>query len=58
MLNFFVALIIRTKNMQATNVTTFYNVIAQDGADPWMYEHTDQWYYLTHTNGGNVQIWR
>jgi hypothetical protein len=40
MLNFFVARIIRTKNMQATNVTTFYNVTAQDGADPWMYKHT------------------
>jgi hypothetical protein len=36
MLNFFVARIIRTKNMQATNVTTFYNVIAQEAADAWM----------------------
>jgi GH43 family beta-xylosidase len=60
MLNFFVARIIRSKNVQATNVSAFYNVyvIAQNGADPCMYKHTDQWYYLTHTNGENVQIWR
>jgi hypothetical protein len=35
-LNFVAARIIRTKNMQATNVSAFYNVIAQNGADAWM----------------------
>lgn len=39
-------------------VDTFYNVIAQDGADPWMYYHTDGWYYFTRTTGGDVRIWR
>lgn len=27
-------------------VRNFYNVIMQDGADPWMYKH-DGWYYFT-----------
>jgi GH43 family beta-xylosidase len=58
MLNFFVVPIIRTKNMQATNVSTFYNVIAQNGGDPWMYKHVDGWYYMTFTTGGDVRIWR
>lgn len=44
--------------MQATNVSTFYNVIAQDGADPWVYKHTDGWYYMTRTTGDGVHIWR
>ncbi|CAF3657472.1 unnamed protein product [Rotaria socialis] len=39
-------------------VNTFYNVIAQDGADPWVYKHTDGWYYSTRTTGGDVRIWR
>jgi GH43 family beta-xylosidase len=36
---------------------TFYNLIT-DGADPWVYKHTDGWYYMTRTTGGNVQLWR
>ena len=39
-------------------VDTFYNLIAQDGADPWIYQHTDGWYYFTRTTGGDVRIWR
>ena len=39
-------------------VDTFYNVIAQDGADPWVYKHADGWYYLTRTTGVDVRIWR
>lgn len=40
------------------NVNSFYNVIAQEGADPWVYKHTDGWYYMTRTTGGDVRIWR
>ncbi len=36
---------------------TFYNLIT-DGADPWVYKHTDGWYYMTRTTGYSVQIWR
>ncbi|MFC3798620.1 family 43 glycosylhydrolase [Cohnella sp. GCM10012308] len=36
----------------------FHNVIAQDGADAWMYKHTDGYYYYTQTTGNNVTIWR
>jgi GH43 family beta-xylosidase len=57
-LNLFLVSNIQTKLTQSANVSTFYNVIVQDGADPWMYRHTDGWYYLTRTTGGNVQIWR
>lgn len=37
---------------------TFFNVLLQDGADPWMIRHTDGWYYYTHTTGGDVTLWR
>ncbi len=57
-MNLFLPSTIQTILTIGTNVTTFYNVIVQDGADPWMYRHTDGWYYLTRTTGGNVQIWR
>ena len=46
------------RNHSESNVSTFYNVIAQNGADPWMYKHTDGWYYMTFTTGGDVRIWR
>lgn len=42
---------------QGTNVTNFYNVIAQDGADPWVYKHTNGYYYMTRTTG-DVRLWR
>ncbi|HEY0827712.1 MAG TPA: family 43 glycosylhydrolase [Bacilli bacterium] len=38
--------------------TDFHNVISQDGADPWMYKHSDGYYYYTRTTGDNVTIWR
>lgn len=44
--------------MRRTNVSRFFNVIAQEGADPWVYKHTDGWYYMTRTTGTNVRIWR
>ncbi|MFB5761510.1 family 43 glycosylhydrolase [Paenibacillus medicaginis] len=36
----------------------FYNVVIQDGADPWAYKHTDGYYYFTKTTGNNVTIWK
>lgn len=42
----------------ATQQHNFYNVIMQDGADPWVYKHTDGYYYFTKTTGGNVTIWK
>lgn len=36
----------------------FFNVLLQEGADPWMIRHTDGWYYYTHTTGGDVSLWR
>ncbi len=57
-LNLFIVLISENESLRGTNVTTFYNVIAQDGADPWVFKHTDGWYYMTRTTGGDVRIWR
>ncbi len=42
----------------AHTVTTFFNVLRQSGADPWVYKHTDGLYYYTQTTGGNVTLWR
>ena len=39
-------------------VTTFFNVLRQNGADPWVYKHDDGRYYYTQTTGGNVTLWR
>lgn len=39
-------------------VTTFFNVLRQSGADPWVYKHDDGFYYYTQTTGGNVTLWR
>lgn len=36
----------------------FYNVLMQDGADPWVYKHTDGYYYFTKTTGGDVTVWK
>ncbi len=57
-LNLFLVSTIQTALTPSANVSTFYNVIVQRNADPWMYQHTDGWYYLTCTTGGNVAIWR
>jgi GH43 family beta-xylosidase len=37
---------------------TFYNVLLPDGADPWVYKHTDGVYYMTVTTGRNITLWR
>lgn len=41
-----------------SEVSNFYNTILQNGGDPWVYKHTDGYYYYTHTTGGNVTLWR
>lgn len=47
------------QDAHAASVTNqFYPVIVQDGADPWMYRHTDGFYYFTKTTGNNVTIWK
>ena len=55
---FFLFEVSEVKSVRASGVGNFYNVIAQDGADPWIYKHSDGWYYFTRTTGGNVRIWR
>ncbi|QEH37709.1 Extracellular exo-alpha-(1-_5)-L-arabinofuranosidase precursor [Aquisphaera giovannonii] len=42
----------------AGEVGDFYNIIAPDGADPWVYRHADGWYYATHSTGDGVVIRR
>lgn len=39
-------------------VRNFFNVVAPDGADPWVVRHTDGMYYATMTTGDNVTLWR
>ena len=39
-------------------VSDFFNVIAPDGADPWVLKHPDGWYYATVTTGSNVTLRR
>lgn len=36
----------------------FYNLLMQDGADPWVYKHTDGYYYFTKTTGSDVTVWK
>ncbi|MDU4694773.1 MAG: family 43 glycosylhydrolase [Paenibacillus sp.] len=36
----------------------FYNILMQDGADPWVYKHTDGYYYFTKTTGVDVTVWK
>lgn len=43
---------------QTLSKNNFYNVLMQDGADPWMIKHSDGWYYFTKTTGGNITLWR
>jgi GH43 family beta-xylosidase len=39
-------------------VGNFFNVLAPDGADPWVWRHTDGRYYLTMTTGRNLTVVR
>jgi GH43 family beta-xylosidase len=43
---------------QMTDDKRFANPIHTNGADPWFYQHTDGYYYYTHTTGDNVTIWK
>ncbi|OZB92242.1 family 43 glycosylhydrolase [Paenibacillus sp. XY044] len=40
------------------DVSDFYNVIMQTGADPWVYKHTDGYYYNVFVNGSGIMIRR
>ncbi|WP_409291523.1 family 43 glycosylhydrolase [Peribacillus sp. SCS-37] len=37
---------------------TFKNPVIGDGADPWVIQHSDGFYYYTQTTGGNITIWK
>jgi GH43 family beta-xylosidase len=39
-------------------MNTFMNPILENGADPYMYKHTDGFYYLTVTTNRNIKLWR
>lgn len=41
-----------------TKVSDFYNMIMQAGADPWVYKHTDGYYYNTFVNASGIMIRR
>ncbi|SDE40574.1 Beta-xylosidase, GH43 family [Paenibacillus sp. UNCCL117] len=43
---------------EGKNVSDFYNVIMQTGADPWVYKHTDGYYYNVFANASGVVIRR
>jgi len=43
---------------EAQEVRDFYNIVAPDGADPWVYRHDDGWYYVTYTTGRDVVLRR
>ncbi|ULL16792.1 alpha-N-arabinofuranosidase [Paenibacillus sp. H1-7] len=37
---------------------TFRNPLVEKGADPWIYRHTDGFYYFTVTRGNRIDIWK
>jgi GH43 family beta-xylosidase len=37
---------------------TYRNPIMENGADPWMYLHTDGYYYFMATRGDRLDLWR
>lgn len=39
-------------------MSDFYNVIMQAGADPWVYKHTDGYYYNVFVNASGIMIRR
>jgi methylphosphotriester-DNA--protein-cysteine methyltransferase len=42
-----------TSAQEGKNVSDFYNVIMQTGADPWVYKHTDGYYYNVFANSND-----
>lgn len=51
-------LVLPPPGAQAASANNFYNVLVQNGADPSVYRHTDNFYYSTYTTGGSVELWR
>lgn len=43
---------------EGKDVSDFYNVIMQTGADPWVYKHTDGYYYNVFVNASGIMIRR
>ncbi|MDZ7691183.1 MAG: glycoside hydrolase family 43 protein [Balneolaceae bacterium] len=38
--------------------STFSNPIMENGADPWVYKHSDGYYYYMSTRGDRLTLWR
>ena len=36
----------------------FTNIVAANGADPWVFQHADGYYYSTLTTSRNIALWR
>jgi GH43 family beta-xylosidase len=49
---------IAARSDEPVYVSSFFNVVAPRGADPWVFRHTDGWYYATVTTGVNVTLLR
>jgi GH43 family beta-xylosidase len=45
-------------NFVDSQTFSFYNVLTPKGADPWVYKHTDGYYYMTYTNGQDITLLR
>ncbi|MBT29985.1 MAG: alpha-N-arabinofuranosidase [Thalassobius sp.] len=43
---------------QSESVSTFTNPILLDGADPYAYYHTDNYYYYMATRGNRIDLWK
>lgn len=43
---------------EGAQVSDFYNIIMQTGADPWVYKHTDGYYYNVFVNASGIMIRR
>lgn len=44
--------------LEGAQVSDFYNIIMQTGADPWIYKHTDGYYYNVFVNASGIMIRR
>lgn len=47
-----------TSTMEVSEVSDFYNIIMQVGADPYVYKHTDDYYYNVFVNASGIMIRR
>ena len=48
----------RKEDNQKNHVEYFYNPILDDGPDPYVYLHTDGFYYCMVTRGDRLQLWK